>query len=247
MDRSQILFRASQVGRLMTEPRSKSEILSETTKEYCREVYINVKYGRKKDITNKYIQKGLMVEEDSITLLSRFKKQMFRKNETRLQNEYITGTPDLFIGENIEEAIHVIDAKSSWDIFTFYKAKSEEINKLYYWQLQSYMWLTGAKSADLVYCLINTPDVLITDQKRKFMWNAGILDENPITDEVFAEIEKDCLFDDIPLSERIHIKPVEYCESDIERLKIRIEDCRDYIESLFETKIHNEQLQIELS
>jgi len=231
----------------MTEPRSKSETLSETTKEYCREVYINVKYGRKKDITNKYIQKGLMVEEDSITLLSRFKKQMFRKNETRLQNEYITGTPDLFIGENIEEALHVIDAKSSWDIFTFYKAKSEEINKLYYWQLQSYMWLTGAKSAELVYCLINTPDVLINDQKRKFMWNAGILDENPITDEVFAEIEKGCLFDDIPLSERIHIKTVEYSERDIEMLKIRIEDCRNYIESLFETKIHNEQLKIELS
>ena len=227
METSKILFRCSQLGKLMTEPRSKSETLSETTKEYCREVYINQKYGRKKDITNKYIQKGLMVEEDSLTLLSRYQHQFFVKNKERFVNEYICGTPDIILDDCIP------DIKSSWDIFTFFKSKMEPVNKDYYWQLQGYMWLTGRKHAQLIYCLVNTPDILINDQKRKFMWNAGILDENPITEEVFTEIERNCIFDDIPIEERIHIKNIEYHEEDIQRLQQRIIQCREYIMSTF--------------
>jgi len=65
----------------MVEPRSKNELLSETTKKYLREVMIYEKYGRKKDISNKYIEKGLAVEEDAITLYSRFTKVFYKKNE----------------------------------------------------------------------------------------------------------------------------------------------------------------------
>ena len=89
MEANKILFRCSQLGKLMTEPRSKTETLSETTKKYLAEVYASVKYGRKKDIVNKYIQKGLMVEEDAITLISRLNKKMYLKNGTHLKNDFI--------------------------------------------------------------------------------------------------------------------------------------------------------------
>lgn len=230
---NKILFRCSQLGQLMTEPRSKSETLSETTKTYLTEVFINKKWGRKRDITNKYIQKGLLVEEDGITLYSRVTKELFLKNEENLRNEWISGTPDIFKGESVYSATEVVDIKSPWDIFTFYKAKTQPISKDYYWQLQGYMFLTGARKAKLAYCLINTPDVLISDQKRKFMWNAGIMDENPITEEVFEEIERNCLFDDMPLSERVHVIEVDYNLEDVTRLLIRIEECRAYIQNTF--------------
>lgn len=131
----------------MVEPRSKNELLSETTKKYLREVMIYEKYGRKKDISNKYIEKGLAVEEDAITLYSRFTKVFYKKNEKQLKNEQITGTPDLYEGDNIESASLILDIKSSWDIFTFFNSKLDALNKDYYWQLQGYMALTGATKA----------------------------------------------------------------------------------------------------
>lgn len=222
MEANNILFRCSSIGQLMTEPRSKSETISETTKSYLLEVYAFVKYGRKKDIVNKYVQKGLAVEEDSITLYSQITGDLFIKNEQKYQNEYVIGTPDLVTDP-------IIDIKSSWDLFTFLKSKSEGLNKNYYWQLQAYMWLTGIKNAKLVYCLVNTPDQIINDQKRKFMWNANQIDESELTVQAFEEIERNCKFDDITMSERIHTIDIAYNPDDIERLKQRIIDCREWM------------------
>ena len=222
MEANNILFRCSALGNLMTEPRSKTETISETTKTYLLDVYAYLKYGRKKDIVNKYVQKGLAVEEDSITLYSRITGDLFIKNEEHFRNEYIMGTPDL-----VTEPI--IDIKSSWDLFTFLKSKNSPLDKGYYWQLQGYMWLTGIKSAKLVYCLVNTPDQIINDQKRKFMWNANQIDESQLSEQAFAEIERNGIYDDISMSERIHTIDIAYCQEDIERLKQRIEDCRNYM------------------
>src|SRR5688572_14682194 len=173
------LIRCSCLGKIMTEARSKSEVLSETTKTYLRQLFREIKYDRKKEITTKYMEKGLMVEEDAITLYSLVKKRFFKKNEERVKNDYLCGTPDLFIGESIEQAKEIIDIKSSWDLFTF-PFPSDKINKDYFYQLQGYMFLTGAEKATLVYCLIDTPLTLINDEKRKLLYKMGVVtDENP--------------------------------------------------------------------
>jgi hypothetical protein len=224
-------FRASATGLLMTDPRSKSELISETTKAYLIEVYINVMYGRKKEIISKAMQKGLMQEEDSLTLLSRVEKTLFVKNEENLKNDWLTGTPDI---------IHILpdgkkfirDTKTSWDIFTFWKAKTNGIDKGYYWQLQSYMDLTGAENASLDYCLVNTPPALIESEKRKWAWNQGIINpDDEISQEAFAVIEKNCIFDDIPIEQRVHSIPVARNQEDINRLHERIELCREWMQT----------------
>lgn len=223
-----ILFRCSSLGYIMTEPRSKSEILSETTKTHLVDKFVSVKYGRETDIQNKYITKGLAVEEDSITLYSRVKKEFFKKNEFTLSNQYISGTPDLFTGSIIHEADTIIDIKSSWDIFTFFRTTQDKLNKMYYWQLQGYMALTGAKSARLVYCLVNTPEQLIFDEKNKLKWKMGVI--NPDTDENFQkaceELDKVMVYDDVPMEERVNEIYVERSDEDIERLYQRVEQCR---------------------
>lgn len=226
MDKSKILFRCSQLGSLMTEPKSKTDLISETTKTYLIDMYAYLRYGRKSDIVNKYVQKGLAVEEDSITLYSRVTGDFFIKNEEHFKNDFIMGTPDIVTDP-------IVDIKSSWDLFTFLKAKNSSLNKMYYWQLQGYMWLTGARNAKLAYCLVNTPDQIINDQKRKFMWNANMIDETELSVKAFEEIERNGIYDDIPLSDRLHTIDIAYNEADIERLKLRINDCRDYMLSYF--------------
>jgi hypothetical protein len=231
LNANNIKFRASGIGYLMTEARSKSESLSETTKSHLIDVFVSEKYGRKKDISNKYIEKGLAVEDDSITLLSRYTKRFYLKNDERLFNDFIQGEPDLFEGESIHNAEMIIDIKSSWDIFTFFRTKKDKLNKMYFWQLQSYMWLTGAKESQLIYCLVNTPDMIINDEKRKLMWKMGAIDENETTDKAFAEMERAMTFDDIPLDERINIIRVERDENAIEQIKNRVIECRDWMNS----------------
>lgn len=217
-------IRASACGQIMTEPRTKSETLSETCKTYLREWWVAEKYGRVKEIDNKYIQKGNGVEEDSITLLSVRDQVIYIKNETNFTNDHMMGTPDLIIGK------HVIDIKSSWDIFTFHKAKfADELDKGYWWQVQVYMALTGATSASVTYCLVDTPRNLIDAAKQRFAYQYG--DSIDLT-EGLEQIERNMTFSDIAATERIKTFRVERDDAAIERIKVRVEECREYLNSL---------------
>lgn len=232
------LFRCSSLSKLMTNPKLKADIeagnLSETTKTYLLEVYISEKYNRDKNVTSKYMEKGLLVEEDSITLYSRVMKKFFKKNESKLSNEFIKGTPDLYTGLEITEADLVIDIKSSWDIFSFFKVKFDNsINKDYWWQLQGYMALTGASKAKLVYCLVDTPDTLIEDEKRKLLYkmNAGTTENE---DYIIAceELERSMRFSDIPMEDRVIEYSIDRDDKAIAQLYDRIERCRMYLNEL---------------
>lgn len=230
MNFNETLFRCSSLGYIMTDPRSKSETLSETAKTHLIDVYVANRYGRQEDIQSKFIEKGLAVEEDSITLYSRIKKEFYKKNEDHLTNTWIKGTPDLFEGDTIHSASHIIDIKSSWDIYTYMRVLTKEINKNYYWQLQGYMDLTGAATATLAYCLVDTPIQLIEDEKRRLMWKMGVAtSESPLFIEACEALEKDMIFTDIPLHERLIEFEIERNEADIMKMHARVEECRKWL------------------
>jgi hypothetical protein len=144
-------FRASQLGKIMGEPRSKNEVLSQTAKSYLEELAIEQMYGVRKDISNKYMDKGNICESQSIALIDPF----MQKNIHNFKNEWISGTPD------VVESDFVLDVKTSWNIWTFPHFETEIPTKDYYYQLQAYMWLTEREHAKLCYCLVNTPEDLI--------------------------------------------------------------------------------------
>ncbi len=230
-------FRCSALGKLMTNPPGRKDVeswegLSETTKTYLMECYIKEKYGREKNIINKYIEKGLQVEENSITLYSRNTKIFFKKNKDKLENDYICGTPDLFIGASIREAKEVIDIKSSWDIYTFFATMTKPLNKDYVYQLQGYMQLTSAPVAKLVYCLVDTPESLIQDEMKRTQWKMGVAD--PSVNETYLAacdyIQKSMTFEDIDLKER-YIENVIQKES-IDSVYKRIELCRQFLNKI---------------
>lgn len=233
MNFSSTLFRCSSLGYLMTEGRSKTDPLSETTKTHLIDVYVSNKYGRNSDISNRYIEKGLRVEEDSITLYSRVTKTFYKKNEQSLSNQFIKGTPDLFTGAEVTSADTIIDIKSSWDIYTFFRVHTQPVNKMYWWQGLGYMALTGAKSFKLAYCLVDTPESMIEEEKRKLFYrmNAGTT-ENADFIRACEELEKAMQFGDIPLHERVIVFEIERDEEAIAKLYARIEQCRAYLNEL---------------
>lgn len=204
--------------------------LSDGAKTHLLDIYISEKYGRRMDIDNKYIRKGLQVEEDGITIYSRIKRTFFKKNEQHLFNAFIKGTPDSFVGTSIGSATRIPDIKCSWDMQTFFRTFTKGMNTLYYWQGVGYMWLTGALFFDLSYCLVNTPAPLIEAEKRSLWYKLGQPEE---TDSVFTDgckqIEVNMTYDDIPIREKMLEYTIERNESDIELLKKKITVAREYL------------------
>jgi hypothetical protein len=142
----------------MTNPRSKSETLSQTTKSYLEEWVKEQIYGIKKQINSKYLQKGLALEDQAIEFYSvAMDKDFMIKNLDHFEDDFFTGTPDC-----MHEGI-VYDFKTSWDCFTF-PLFDQEPDMGYYYQLQVYMHLTGLRKAKLVYTLQDTPDYLTHEE-----------------------------------------------------------------------------------
>lgn len=233
MDFSNHKFRCSSLGHIMTGSQKKEDPLGESCKAHLVDVFVSQKYGRQTEIVNKYVEKGLAVEEDSITLYSLVNKTMFFKNKVRLTNKFIQGEPDLCDTKEIRQANIITDMKSSWDIFTFNRVRTKPLNKLYYWQGQGYMALTGATSYRVAYCLVNTPEIMIQDEVRRMMWKMAVTTEdNPLFQEAREELEKSMRYDDIPMNERIIEFRFERNDKDIADMYKKIELCREYLNQM---------------
>jgi len=234
MNWSDTLIRCSSIGNLMTEPKDKAAKdageLSKTAKTHLKNVYIQEKYGREKDIVTRQMQKGIEVEEDSITLLSRVQKKMLYKNEERLYNDYITGLPDIFEGKSIHESDSITDIKSSYDLFTFMSNIGEPLDSSYYYQLQGYMALSGAKIAYIAYCLVNTPAHIIESEKYYLLKKMDVIsEESPEFIKEAMKIDKNMTFDDIPKEERVLIFTVERDDLIISKIYNKVLKAREYL------------------
>lgn len=219
--------RCSSIGKIMTSPRSKGEVLSQTTKSYIKELVLEHKYGIRKEINSRYLDKGNMVENESIELTERvLDLDLIVKNESYFENEFICGTPDIIMGDTI------IDVKSSWSAHTFPFFLDEELpNKDYYYQVQGYMALTGATKGMVVYCLINTPEEIVLDEIRRTSWSRHELD---VTEETEAEVRQQHEFDHIPEVNRVKAYHIERNDEVIQAIYERVNECKIYYDRLWE-------------
>ncbi len=200
------LFRCSSLGKLLTEPQSKADKdagnLSKTTENYLKEIHKEVLFKRKKDLVSKYLDKGIQVEEQSLTLYSNYTKTPFYKNKDFFKNEFICGTPDNAKGK-------IRDIKSSWDYSTFPFYDTKITNNDYIAQLNGYMELSGINEAELIYCLVDTPHKIINDELRRADWKYNIIDGNGnVNDETIplvVEIVSNMIY--------THDGLLEYCET----------------------------------
>lgn len=217
--------------------------LSETCKSYLIQTYILEKYGRVKEVSTKEMKKGVLIEDDSIELLSIVDGVLYSKNNLRFSNNYITGTPDIISGNE------VIDIKSSWDIFTFLSNVQDPISDLYYAQLQGYMALTGAKIGTIAYCLTNTPDSIIEGEKYTLLRNMDVLsEEDPAYKKELIKLERNRKFSDIPIEERVLTFSIERDDDYIEKTYRKVEKCREFLYEFEQSHLsfskHNRKIPI---
>ena len=154
----------------MTQPKAKSEVLSETAKSYIKTKAKEDYFGYSTHLQTKPMLKGTDWEEESIALVNQVRGTFYVKNKERFENEFLTGEPDIILDHSI------IDIKTSWSLDTWPATPEEGVNKDYMWQLIGYCWLLNKQQAELIYCMIDTDDVLLSDWDNRFIHKVSHID-----------------------------------------------------------------------
>lgn len=215
----QFKIRASACGNIMG-----VRGLGKTGETYCKDWLKGQLFNRKRDISNKYTQKGNEVEDNSIDFVCEMLNLGFiAKNEQYFENDFMQGTPDIILKDEI------IDVKNSWDIHTFPLFEDELPNSDYYYQAQVYMELCNKESYKVVYVLSDTPYHLIEREALYFCRNNGYegIDDDILNDYMFK-----MTYADIPNNLKIKVFEIKKDNEVIEKIKQRVIECREIIENL---------------
>lgn len=198
-------------------------LYSEVCKSRLIQIYTEASTGRIKNIQSKFFEKGLHCEEDAITLYSLWKQELFRKNKVRKDNGFIQGEMDFE-----EDADTSVDAKSSWDIFTFDKNAIKKIDRNYEWQGQCYMWLFNKKKHKIVYALLDTPDFLIKSQLKKV--------EYELPESEWEEAKKEVMhlniYKDLPIERKLRVFEISRDDDKIDQIKANVPKWRYFLNNI---------------
>lgn len=223
-----IKVRCSSLGQLMTDPKTNAAKaageLSETAKGVIEDLWLRNEYGYSEEVITDEMLKGLQCEQDGMKLVQQVLGGQFRmKHRDFLENDWITGTPDIVLPDWIE------DIKTSFTVKTFFQA---ELVKAYEWQMRGYMWLTGKSKARVIYCLVSTPDSIVTELKKRVYFRFNCDEENEDYVRISKRIDKNHSVEHIPAEQRVKVFEVYHDDAKIEELKARIEQGRNYYKTL---------------
>lgn len=210
-------IRCSAIGQIM----SASGKLIDGNKTYCDTWLKEQIYGRRKEFTSKTTQKGNIVEDNSIDFIAdQLNLGFLLKNEKSYEDAFMTGTPDIVIKDLI------IDAKNSWDCFTFPLFEQDLPTPAYYWQAQGYMNLTGVNKYKVAYVLSDTPQNLI---EREAYWHCKNNGYDDLDIDIYKEFEAKMTYSNISNKLKIKVFDIERNDADIHKIIDKVIMCREYI------------------
>ena len=232
--------------------------LTDTAKRHICERFDSIQRKVSYSFTSKQTRKGVAVEDKNIALVREYKfenptdlfqhrqKKQYVKNEKTFSNTWVKGTPDVIYSDRQSKTsrqfLVVDDIKSSYTRATFLCsiAKMLELRKapaVYYWQLQAYMMLTNAQHSNLVYVLANTPQNIIDEEVRK----ASYGDDFEKACDNIARLHN---YDDIDISERVFMFPVQRNNDHIELIKERVEYANKWIDKYIRRVEEEEEINV---
>lgn len=213
-------IRCSSIGEIMTDGKTKGT-LGKTAQTYLKTWMLEQVYNRKKQVSTKYMDKGLIMEDENLDFAGMILGVTLEKNQTYFNGDFITGTPDAITDD------FLVELKSSWDFSTFPYFETECPNSDYYWQVQGYLHLTGLMSAKLIYVLSDTPLNIINQECKSYCFKTGL----SFDDELPDFIQK-MTYSDILPSDKIRIFDIDRNDEDIQRIIDRVKLCREYINQI---------------
>lgn len=178
--------------------------LSKGAKTAVEKIFYEDKFEFRKNISSKYIQKGLLLEDKAIALVADFLGLPgIEKNETHYTNEFVQGTPDaiarLGFGEGFQFDIKNVYYPEGLDGFT------NDLIPLYEWQGHAYNWMLGFEHGFCVKILQNLPAEMLQEEIRKLWKEAGRAWHEDIPQKFVDEVKDYFNFERLPLEDRIRI------------------------------------------
>ena len=210
-------------------------VLGDTCIEYLTEVYAWEKWGMvgvKKEMEEiDYMEKGKMVEEDCITLLSVIDGVIYEKNDERVENEYLSGEPDVYLGPEIMHSEKITDIKASFDLPTFLKKIHKGLENGWEEQVQGYGDITGASDLSISHCLVSMPLIMQGDFKKRLFYKGNwVTEESPGFQNEWKLIEHSMNFDIIPKEQRVFKVKVEpFSQFQKQQVYDRVKVCREWL------------------
>lgn len=173
-------------------------------------------------IFNESIQKGIMMEDESINLIDSviFGEVGLVKNTEFKSNKFIDGTCD------VQHEEYVVDTKTALDSKTFHEKALNPPTIKQIWQLKGYAILYKKSKAILAHTLVNTPTWACLKASH--------------SGRPFEKIEFDCTYEHIPQEKRVICYDIPLEASDEKQIESGIKMCRDYLvwyDSLVKSKL----------
>ena len=215
----------SSIGAIMTNPRLKSESLSETAKTEAIKWMKSILYDRRISFYSDATDKGNHCEPESIALINTHYGYNATKNEIKKENDYLIGTCDIDLKDSYNL---IIDAKNSWSENTFPLFDKELKNKSYYGQGQGYMSLYDAENFAVIYTLNDAPEHLIQKQA---WYRTNDLGLDEMTIEIYDEVKEEMTYSHLPIHLRLKRFDFAIDRQYIEDVNERVLLIRDWIEN----------------
>lgn len=140
----------------------KEASLSAGAKTYLNTLAKQQVYGYRKQLDVKYLEKGLALEQVAIQMLNDLEFKNYAKNTLRIENEFLTGEPDIIV-----PGVMTIDTKVSWSLDTFPAVSEDAHDMIYEWQGRGYMALCDVPRHRVSYLMLDTPEELIRWEQRE--------------------------------------------------------------------------------
>lgn len=223
-DQDKITEKQTQEMKRLIEKRDKPPELSATAKTHCQNWLREQLYGRRKEISSKYCDKGNDVEDASIEFLNSILLTDYVKNEEKKENEYMTGCSDI-------DADCIRDVKNSWDCYTFPLFDHGIKTIAYKWQLQGYLELYDKEMGHLDYLLMSAPLHIIIREAKSKAYKDGL-----DYDEIFPAVHKLMTYGE-EIDNKLRHKSffIERDREAIQKVYARVKMCRSYIAGLIKS------------
>jgi len=214
--------RASALGQIMTNDRS-GKSMGQTAKTYAESWVKEQLYGRRREFSSKFTEKGTVAEGDAIEYASdAIGWGLVSKNDKHFEDDHFTGTPDLILADTI------VDIKCPWDCFKF-PLWGDDIDKGYEWQLRAYMHLTGRSKAMVCYVLMDAPEKVVESEAWRLIRASG---ESEMTEAFYEQVRAHLSYSDLPQHLRLRTFEIEADPIQIALAQTRVEHVREYIAAL---------------
>lgn len=219
--------------------RSTDVILSDTCISYLVEAYAWETEGMcsiTKEMDVEYFERGRKTEPESIELLSFVDDVAYLKNETRFDNDFLSGIPDVLKISDDFKAKRIRDIKSCKDYPMFLYKIHKGVDPGNREQLAGYGDILDCGDLEVDFTLPTMPQSMREGYKIKLAYkmNAAI-DQDKEFDRAWANLERSMIFDHIPAPRRVYKIPVEpFTPNEQAAVYERVKVCREWLNSFHE-------------